>query len=147
MTRNLKSVTQIGLMALALCLAAAQAKAQGTYEGKFTLPFEVRWGIAVLPPGDYTISMVPGPYGDSSGVVVRGEDKSALILPAEMENVAATNHSQLSVVKTDAGYAVQALDAGQVGLKLNYFPAENKRERAPQELKSELILPVATVSE
>ena len=55
--RNLNLVMKGGFMALALCLAASQGKAQGTYTGKFTLPFEARWGSAVLPPGGYTISM------------------------------------------------------------------------------------------
>ena len=33
------------------------AKAQPSFAGKFTLPYEVRWGKAVLPAGDYVIRM------------------------------------------------------------------------------------------
>jgi hypothetical protein len=33
------------------------ANAQPSFAGKFTLPYEVRWGQAVLPAGDYVIRM------------------------------------------------------------------------------------------
>jgi hypothetical protein len=52
-TRSLKSVRILLLAVLAAALSASLASAQD-YEGKFTLPFEARWGMAVLPPGDYT---------------------------------------------------------------------------------------------
>ena len=55
--RNLNLVMKVGFMALALCLAASQGKAQGSYTGKFTLPFDPRLRSADLPPGGYTISM------------------------------------------------------------------------------------------
>jgi hypothetical protein len=55
--RNLKLVMKVGFMALALCLAASQGKAQGTYMAKFILPFEARGESAVLPPGGHTIVM------------------------------------------------------------------------------------------
>ena len=42
---------------LACCALAGTAKADPTYTGKFTLPYEVHWGQAVLPAGDYTIMM------------------------------------------------------------------------------------------
>src|SRR6266566_3184627 len=57
MTRNLKFLNHIALVALTLCLSAAIGKAQNAYDGKFTLPFETHWGGAVLPAGDYTISI------------------------------------------------------------------------------------------
>src|SRR6266566_5378591 len=44
----------------ALALAgsfAGTANAQAKAAGSFTLPFEAKWGNAVLPPGDYTFSV------------------------------------------------------------------------------------------
>jgi hypothetical protein len=44
---------------LATCLLAGTANAQkDLYEGKFTLPYEARWGQVVLPPGDYRLTFV-----------------------------------------------------------------------------------------
>jgi len=134
-------------MALALCLAASQGKAQDAYKGKFTLPFEARWGVAVLTPGDYTISMESESASPFNYLVVRGEGKTALIVSVVTDRKEISNHSQLTVVKTAAGYAVQTLEAGQAGLTLTYSLPKSKRDWEDQELQSELTLPVSTVRE
>ncbi len=43
-----------GLLAASLFQKMA---AGSDIEGKFKLPFEARWGSAILPPGDYTFSI------------------------------------------------------------------------------------------
>lgn len=45
------------------CVFAMAANAQPTFAGKFTLPYEVHWGQAVLAAGQYSIRMnsVAGP--------------------------------------------------------------------------------------
>ena len=143
--RNLKLAMKVGFMALALCLAASQGKAQGTYKGQFTLPFEARWGLAVLAPGDYTISMDLD--AASNYLVVRGGGKTAMIQRFVTDRKDISNHSQLTVVKTAAGYAVQSLEAGQAGVTLSYPVPKTKRDREAQEQYSELRLPVSTVRE
>lgn len=142
---NLKLAMKVGFMALALCLAASQGKAQGTYTGKFTLPFEARWGSAVLAPGDYTISMDTESIHATNRLVVRGAGKSAMILDYVSEEKEISNHSQLTLVKTAAGYAVQTLDAGEAGLKLSYIVPNSKRDREAQGLRAELRLAVSLV--
>lgn len=42
---------------IATCAFTAAANAQPSFVGKFTLPYEVRWGQAMLPPGEYSIRM------------------------------------------------------------------------------------------
>jgi len=145
--RNLKLGMKVGFMALALCLAASQGKAQGTYTGKFTLPFEARWGNAVLTPGDYTISMDLDSVSNFNYLVVRGEGKSAIILAGVTESKEVSNHSDLTLVRTAAGYAVQTFEAGQAGVTLSYSVPKNKRDQEAQELHSELRLAVSTVRE
>jgi hypothetical protein len=143
--RNLKLAMKVGFMALALCLAASQGKAQGTYKGQFTLPFEARWGLAVLPPGDYTISMDLD--AANRFLVVRGEGKTALILGIVTDRKDISDHSQLTLVKTASGYRVQTLEAGEAGVTLTYSVPKSKRDREAEELHSELRLPVSTVRE
>ena len=61
------------LLTLALVVAVAvTTTAQGSaYNGKFSLPYEVQWGRAVLPAGDYSLAMdsITGPLSvrDASG--------------------------------------------------------------------------------
>jgi hypothetical protein len=57
MMRSLKLLNLLALVALALCFSAGLGKAQDVYKGTFTLPFEAHWAGAVLPAGEYTISL------------------------------------------------------------------------------------------
>jgi hypothetical protein len=50
------AVVRLGL-AVAICAAAGAASAQPLVKGTFTLPYEVHWGKAVLPPGHYSIAI------------------------------------------------------------------------------------------
>jgi hypothetical protein len=142
--RNLK-LMKVGFMALAFCLAASQGKAQGTYKGTFTLPFEARWGTAILQPGDYTISMELESARTFNYLVVRGEGKSAFILANVTDHTEFSKHSQLTLVQTGSGYVVQTLDAGELGLTLSYAVPKDKRQPAAleAELHSQLKLAVS----
>jgi hypothetical protein len=42
---------------IATCVFTAAANAQPSFEGKFTLPYEVQWNHAVLPAGEYSIQV------------------------------------------------------------------------------------------
>jgi hypothetical protein len=44
--------------AIAVGLSVGSASAQPLLKGTFTLPYEVHWGKAVLPPGHYSITIV-----------------------------------------------------------------------------------------
>jgi len=52
----MKTVKMLAILALAMCAFTAAANAQSV-AGRFTLPYEVHWGTATLPPGEYTITM------------------------------------------------------------------------------------------
>lgn len=43
--------------AIAVGLSVGSASAQPLVQGTFTLPYEVHWGKAVLPPGHYSITI------------------------------------------------------------------------------------------
>jgi hypothetical protein len=55
-------------------LFAGAAQAGAGYSGKFTLRYEVRWGGAVLPAGEYSLAMdsIKGPLNviDASGRIL-----------------------------------------------------------------------------
>jgi hypothetical protein len=52
----MKTLRLLGILTLAICAFAGAANAQSVM-GKVTLPYEVHWGTAILPAGEYTISM------------------------------------------------------------------------------------------
>jgi hypothetical protein len=122
---NFKFVNQIALVALALCFFAGLGKAQNAYQGTFTLPFEAHWGGAVLPAGDYTISMrsATEPYL----LFVRGEDKTAIIMAYGTSTKAVSEGSHLTVVNTGGNQAITELAAGQLGLTFSYATPKMKK--------------------
>jgi hypothetical protein len=118
MMRSLKFLNLLALVALALCFSAGLGKAQDAYEGTFTLPFEAHWAGAVLPAGDYTISMpsTASPYL----VFVRGEGRSVMIFANGAGDNRLSDDSKLIVVDMDGTETIANLEAGQLGLTFDY---------------------------
>lgn len=116
--RNLKLVNNVALVALALSFSASLGKAQNAFEGKFTLPFEARWGSAVLPAGDYTFTLpsTAAPYL----LYVRGEGKAAIVLTSAADTKAISDHSQLTIVDAGGEHFIRMLEAGPLGLTFDY---------------------------
>ena len=87
-------IAKIGLFAavlLATCMFAGPANAQSnvtSITGKFTLPYEARWGQAVLPPGDYQLTFV----NNNAGTLLLIRDANSLRGVA-FESVANSEHS------------------------------------------------------
>src|SRR5271165_4730099 len=60
-SRIIQHITKATLCAAVLLATgwfAQPVNAQAGFQGKFTLPYEARWGQAVLPPGDYQLTFV-----------------------------------------------------------------------------------------
>jgi hypothetical protein len=90
-------------LAVAICAAAGAASAQPLVKGTFTLPYEVHWGKAVLPPGHYSITidradrpaLVTKPTGKgltyvmarSSDDAMKGQPTGLIITKAETQRV------------------------------------------------------------
>jgi len=53
--KNLSTVQLLALGLLVSFLWASVANAAPRYRGRFSLPYEVRWGQAVLPAGEYLL--------------------------------------------------------------------------------------------
>jgi hypothetical protein len=115
---SVKQLYKLALVPLALCLSAGLGKAQNAYQGKFSLPFEVRWQNAVLPAGDYTFTMPSArvPYT----MFIRGEGKSVIILAVSGNERTVSEKSELTLVKIGDSYVVRSLEAGQIGLDIDY---------------------------
>jgi hypothetical protein len=126
MMRSLKFLSQLALAAMALCFSAGLGKAQDTYRGTFTLPFEAHWAGAVLPAGDYTISMRSAP---PYLLFVRGEGKAVIILANGASEKPLSDNSKLIVVNNAGRETIASLDAGQIGLTFDYPMAKSKMRR------------------
>jgi hypothetical protein len=134
--RSCTMVRNLGLALAGALVCAGLASAQG-YVGKFTLPFEARWGQATLPAGDYNFTMdtVNGPARIK---ISRGTKGVALILSQAWSPVSA-GRDALEIVRNSNGNTVRDLNLPEVGLALHYAPhkaksgstaAERERETA-----------------
>lgn len=62
-TRHIIQASLFASVLLFTGLSTGPASAQGQFQGKFTLPYEVRWGRATLPAGDYQLAFVDNTLG------------------------------------------------------------------------------------
>ncbi|MGH9686431.1 MAG: hypothetical protein ACRD5K_04985, partial [Candidatus Acidiferrales bacterium] len=58
--RNSVRVALVAVALMAACVFSGPAKAQSEFHGKFTLPYAVQWGNAVLPAGNYVLGFAQG---------------------------------------------------------------------------------------
>jgi hypothetical protein len=118
-----KLLTKVSVAALALAGLATSGQAQTTYKGKFTLPFETRWGSATLPPGDYTFTLPStiAPYT----LYIRGEGVDAIIIAAVTDRVV-SSHAQLNLADIADVQTVQTFDAPELGLTFIYSTPTQK---------------------
>ena len=132
------TLSSLVLALLASCLGAASAKAQ-EFNGKFTLPFEARWGVATLPAGSYSFTVDQTMSGGS--LVVVGE-KVRAIIRGQGHNPKMGESSALILRSEKGVYTVRELRMADIGVVLYYGPQHHKRLTAAQEREIASIVPV-----
>ncbi len=122
-TRGLRR--SLTLAALAACLFGGVAGAQhgpAIYKGKFTLPFETRWGRVVLPAGDYTFTVDSASLPATVIVRSAGESKAApMIMAQAVSQHTGSGQSALIVVRhSGSGGVVHGLQLAELGVDFEY---------------------------
>ena len=134
--RNVWVLRLLVLGVVAVGLHAKPATAQ-VFEGKFTLPSEVRWGLATLPAGQYSFTMDrANPVGLVR--VYHGPRPVALILPQSF----CEPNSKRSAIVVEAGI-VRKLSLPQIGMDLSFAAHRPAHRAAPHEIELAQIIPVA----
>jgi len=119
--RSSKPMKCAVLALLTACMGASLANAQ-TAAGKFSLPFEVRWGQAVLAPGNYSFTVNSSGSPPINTVLVRGENGSpSLIVPMAHDYTFAGRNELIVERQGDRG-TIRTLRLADVGLVL-FYPA------------------------
>jgi hypothetical protein len=134
--RSFSLIRFFGLALLAACFVAGHANAQ-VARGKFTLPFEARWGQATLPAGDYAFKL---DRLDSTCMIYlyRG-GYSVGMIPAQSEDWSYSGHASLTVVEG----TVRALKLPAIGMVFQYAPQRPKHLTAPAERELAQFVPVS----
>jgi hypothetical protein len=105
----------------AVLLLAAPLAAQ-SFQGRFTLPVKARWGKAILPPGNYTLTLARF-RGGQRQVIVQGEAKGspAALMATESEDFPPLLSKNSLVCFREGGtLVVRALEVSALG-EIVYF--------------------------
>jgi hypothetical protein len=128
-----------GLALLAACFVAGHANAQ-VFQGKFTLPFQARWGQATLPAGDYSLTL------DSMDMQSRlriFHDRNVVgMIEAQSYDKTTSGHAELTVEQG----TVRSLRIPELGIILQYAPQHPKQLTAPEERQLAQLVPVTAAS-
>ena len=128
--KSIRSILQgLFFVALALALAPRAASALENQVGKFTIPFEVHWGGAVLPAGSYSISA--DSLNSSTMINVYKEDRpsAGFLIPAISWDATPTWSGKVQLVidhKNGEAY-VKELKVGSEGVALYYAAPKLKK--------------------
>jgi hypothetical protein len=120
-------IFSFGLLVLTAAVGAAQAGVQA----QFHLPFEARWGQAILAPGDYKVSL---PESSTAGRqwLVTSQDKSVFVQPLVTDHderwADDSKGSYLTLVKVNGMYVVSQYRSGPTG-KVFGFPVPKPQHR------------------
>lgn len=137
----LPRLLMIALSTLGFTAAFANAQAS---QGKFRLPVEAHWGLAVLPPGDYTFTL---DHATANGmIIVRGQGKAAIIpATAGISLSKITEQSELVLVNRAGHSTVRSMYLGHLGLTLQYHVPKDETRYVSQSAPSRSV-PVTTAS-
>ncbi len=138
-TRNVKQVGLILLAVLAVVLFGSPASAQEALvatKGEFTLSHEVRWGKALLTPGQYSFSITNS--GSTAILTVRGNKQSTFVMTAAISSCQSCGSSALVILNRQGQRSVQKLRLARAGFVLYYGPRREVDEslaKAPEAIE------------
>ena len=132
----------LGLLAALLC--ACVANAAPSFQGKFTLPNEVRWGKAMLPAGDYLLRV---DHVNAATLVTIQEAKSrntvAIVLSTISDGNKNIEEGSALLIGTRGGQSVvHSLRLAELGMVLVYDPSLARARKEIEEAHNNQAVPV-----
>jgi len=132
----LLKIRYIALAALAACCLAGRANAQ-VFTGDFTLSTETRWQGAVLPAGDYTLSL---DHASIDGVVRLYRGRTPVgIFPVQGQNTSGTERAELTVEQG----TIRGLTLPHDKVVLLFLEAPHKRYAGPKDRQLVQLIPIS----
>ena len=115
----------ITLAVSAVLLFAGVASAQDVSAGSFTLPVETRWGLATLPPGNYTYRLPSAAL--PAVVIVSGQGQKVMIMvTAGTSQHDVSDRSSLTLIRGGQKAFVRSFDLGHLGTTFYYRPPKGQ---------------------
>jgi hypothetical protein len=143
MNRN-KSFNWVGKIAMAvgaLCLSVTLASAQSAMKGEFTLPFEIHWGRAILPAGQYSFDLESTHAPQM--IRVRGEGVNVMLMAQATGDRPTPTDSALVLTRQGDSNFVRSLRLAPLGISLYFAQPKGQAATVAQVTQS---VPVSTSS-
>jgi hypothetical protein len=140
-THRSRFLAMVAFGLLAVSAGANTAAAQNRYDGKFTLPHEVRWQGRVMPAGEYTFSLP----SISMPAMLRldGPNGTAFVPTSGISDAATDKKSCLTIEHRGGARFVSELYLAELGVHLRYSipkaPKEQLLAQGPSSTESVLI--------
>jgi hypothetical protein len=147
--KRLKGMKYAALAALAIALGMGFANAQEAVQakGEFNLPITMRWGMAVLTPGQYSFTYATKFAGPALITVQRGTRALAMIqgyVAASSEQISDPSH--LTATSTSEGYRITSLELKELGIRLRFLVPRGEVLEASQTIRPARNVPVLRAS-
>jgi hypothetical protein len=127
MKTNFTRIVAIATFGLiAICASASSASAQNAFQGKFTLPNDVRWANASLPAGDYTFSLNSTTM--AGRVFLQGPNGGAFILTSVIDNRNEGDSSKLTIERRGGNSFVRSMYLADLGVELTYSTPKTPKQ-------------------
>ena len=144
--KNLSAMQLLMLGLVVSFLWTSVASAAPVYRGKFTLPYEVRWGQTVLPAGDYRLRFVD--IGTRVFAVIQDAKTSqdvALVAASSTDD--AKGQSALLLANDGGQRVVHSFRLRELGMVFIYEPALVPSPREIEAAQTTYTLPVVATKE
>ena len=111
----------------AIALFAGATLVQGAEQGTFHLPFQARWGQAVLAPGDYSLRWPTPSAGNWQVRVITAEGKTVYELPMYSELTSYSDSNTLTLTNVNGQYVATKLSIGAAGKNYGFAVPKSMR--------------------
>ena len=126
---------------LGTSLGIRPAHAQGL-TGSFTLPFEARWGLATLAPGEYSFNLDRA----HGSLQLYREARPVAMIYSQAANEKTSTRAVLMVVRGENSATIRELSLPDAGMVFYYAPHQAKRGSAQEERLTSQWIPLAVTA-
>jgi hypothetical protein len=118
-----KKLSRICVLILSLISSFAypsNAGAQRVIAGKFTLPSPSKWGMMMLPAGDYTFAVEDSVSPPTVTIFTADGTGKGIVIPAFVSDIKSGDTGKITLEVRDGQAVVTALYLERLGLVLHY---------------------------
>jgi|SRR5262245_29344920 len=142
--RSLSTARLLTLGLLIALLWVGPAQAASVYQGKFALPYAVRWGQAVLPAGEYRLGFED--VGRRLFVVIEEVKSHQDVALVPAMTVGETRGGSVLLIGGEGNHrVVQSLSLAELGQVFTYEPVIIRRNKGVHEAHTTQSLPIMAV--